>query len=227
MNAKVIYSFKEYQLEYDNLLNDFLNEYDDNTNEDFISEQLQFYSICLDNVVFTDYLKGNDDISWKGYGIKAEVETYNLIDEISDKIFVISREENTLYEHYDPNINIELCKQYERSFTKILTFLGNKKTEIENNLNSNSQIDSNAIKTLKWQGTKLEFTELIKSLIVSSKLNPEVNQKEIFSRLKLFFNVDEFDENQKLNDIRKRTNTPTPLINTLEKSLSNWIKSKD
>ena len=81
--------------------------------------------------------------------------------------------------------------------------------------------------TLNWQGTQLEFTELIKALLLSNKISPELSQKEVFNRLKEFFNVDAFNENDKIRDIRNRTNTPTPFINTLETSLDNWIKSKD
>lgn len=80
---------------------------------------------------------------------------------------------------------------------------------------------------LAWHGTPLEFTELVKSLLLTNKISPELSQKEIFNRLKAFFNIESFNENDKLKDIRKRTNTPTPFINTLETSLNNWIKSKD
>jgi hypothetical protein len=81
--------------------------------------------------------------------------------------------------------------------------------------------------TLNWQGTSLEFAELTKALIQSNKLNPELNQKELFKRMKQLFNVEEFNENDKLKDIRKRTKELTPLINILETSLTNWIKRKD
>lgn len=227
MNTKVFYSLKEYQSKYENSLEAFLSDYIDNTEEDFVNEQLAFYFICLGNVMFTEVWKSNDDISWSEFHIVAEVETYNVVEEIAEKIFITKREENSLYDNYDPNVNIELCKQYERSFSKTIIFLRDKKSEIENPSNFNSQISMNEIKTLKWQGTELEFTELIKSLIHSNKLNPEFSQKEIFARLRLFFNVNKFDENQKLKDIRKRTNTSTPFINILETSLNNWIKSKD
>ncbi|WP_310379607.1 RteC domain-containing protein [Flavobacterium sp.] len=360
MSIKVFYSFKEYESEYENLLEAFLIDYIDNTEEDFISEQLEFYSICLDNVVFTEVCKGNDDITWSEFYIKAEAETQNVIKEIARKILTLEREENSLYNNYDPNVNVELCKQYERSFIKIkdfllikskkemkiniiysaqeysneyeilksqyfskfkeveeidfinteienyklyskivklpidrvfnrlwnidigtdlktfsitqelkdfvmenhkaycklyydivdknrltninsdveieqsrlifpkiISFLENKKSEIENQPKINSQISMNDIKTLNWQGTELEFTELIKALRLSNKLNPEVNQIETFARLKLFFNLPEFNENDKLKEVRNRTKTLTPFLNTLEISLSNWIKSKD
>ncbi|HEU4789802.1 MAG TPA: RteC domain-containing protein [Flavobacterium sp.] len=81
--------------------------------------------------------------------------------------------------------------------------------------------------TLKWQGTPLQFAELTKALILSGKLNPELSQKEVFKRMKQLFNVEDFNENDKLKDIRKKSKELTPLINTLEISLTNWIKNKD
>jgi hypothetical protein len=81
--------------------------------------------------------------------------------------------------------------------------------------------------TLKWHGTQLEFTELIKPLIELKKIGAGVSQKETFEKLRLFFEIEKFDENDKLKDIRKRTNTPTPFLNNLEVTLKNWIEKKD
>jgi len=81
--------------------------------------------------------------------------------------------------------------------------------------------------SLKWHGTQLEFTELIKPLIELKKIGAGVSQKETFEKLRLFFEIEKFDENDKLKDIRKRTNTPTPFLNKLEVTLNNWIEKKD
>jgi hypothetical protein len=75
--------------------------------------------------------------------------------------------------------------------------------------------------TLHWQGTPLQFTELAKALF-ETKLITTLTQKEFFKRMKLFFNVAEFDESDKIKEIVNRTNTPTPFINTLEISLNNY-----
>jgi hypothetical protein len=112
-------------------------------------------------------------------------------------------------------------KKCELEITKLKELL---KTPPPQQSKSNAQPIKN---TLNWQGTQLEFTELIKALLLSNKISPELSQKEVFNRLKEFFNVDAFNENDKIRDIRNRTNTPTPFINTLETSLDNWIKSKD
>lgn len=80
--------------------------------------------------------------------------------------------------------------------------------------------------TLHWQGSKLEFTELTKALILSKKFNAELSDKEIFKRLKTFLNIEEFNHNDKIKDIRNRTKDLTPFINILETSLTNYIKNK-
>jgi hypothetical protein len=80
--------------------------------------------------------------------------------------------------------------------------------------------------TLHWQGSKLEFTELTKALILSKKFNAELTDKEIFKRLKTFLNIEEFNHNDKIKDIRNRSKDLTPFINILETSLTNDIKNK-
>lgn len=80
---------------------------------------------------------------------------------------------------------------------------------------------------LKWNGSNLQLTELIKALIESNLLNHELSQKEIFKRFTDFLQVTEFDENDKIRDIRKRTHTKTPLLNLLEKSITSYIINKD
>ena len=54
-----------------------------------------------------------------------------------------------------------------------------------------------------------------------------MTQNEIFKRFRDFLNIEEFDENDKLGDIRERTKTTAIFINKLEIALNNWIKAKD
>jgi hypothetical protein len=81
--------------------------------------------------------------------------------------------------------------------------------------------------TLHWQGTDLQFSELTKALFETNLISPGLTQKEFFKRMKLFFNVKDFDDKEKLKGIRARTKDLTPFINTIETSLNNWIKNKD
>jgi hypothetical protein len=182
MNTKVFYSLKEYQIEYQNLVNAFLIDYIDNKEEDFIREQLEFYSICLDNVVFTEVWKGNDDITWSEFYIKAEAETQNVIKGIARKILILEREVNSLYNNYDPNVNVELCKQYERSFMKIISFIEEKlfeieKPKMENFAKSLSQKSKNEIIDDDFNTSKeyeLLYPELLKNYLNENEDNDEL-----------------------------------------------------
>jgi len=134
---------------------------------------------------------------------------------------------------YDEEENKKLIlrnyrKQYEPSEfeTPLLTLYKQKLQSLPKVDNATKSITSNET-TLKWEGTPLQLTELTKALCESKMIGIGLTQKDVFERMRLFFEVDEFNENDKLKDIRKRTLTETPLINTLETSLRNWIKKKD
>ena len=179
MSTKVFYSLKEYQSEYQNLVDAFLVDYIDNTEEDFIREQLEFYSICLDNVVFTEVWKGNDDITWSEFYIKAEAETQNVIKEIARKILILEREENSLYNNYDPNVKVELCKQYERSFIKIKDFLLIKsKKEMKINIIYSTQEYSNEYEILKSQ-----YFSKFKEVEEIDFINAEIENYKLYSKI--------------------------------------------
>ncbi len=94
--------------------------------------------------------------------------------------------------------------------------------EAKNDFSKDENFEQNGINTLNWQGTDLEFTELFKSIIESNKLNPELTQKEIFNRLRRNFNLQDFDETDKIREITNRINSPTPFLNILETALNNY-----
>lgn len=110
---------------------------------------------------------------------------------------------------------------------RIIEFTENRIVEIENELKTTTYKNSILENSLNWQGTPLQFTELTKALIQSNLISPELSENERFKRMRQLFNINEFNEGDKLKDIRRRTNTPTPLLNILETSLNNWIKNKD
>lgn len=103
-------------------------------------------------------------------------------------------------------------------------FLKDKKTQLTT---QPQEIKTEQTNSLNWQGTNLQFAELTKALIETKLISPDLTQKEFFKRMKQFFNVDVFNESDKLKEIRERTNTTTPLLNILDTSLNNWIKKKD
>ena len=80
---------------------------------------------------------------------------------------------------------------------------------------------------IQWKGTDLEFSELVKALYESNLISPELTQKECFSILKQAFGLTDFDQNDKLKQIRQRTKDKTKLINTLEINLNKWIEKND
>ncbi|AWL79341.1 RteC domain-containing protein [Capnocytophaga canimorsus] len=82
------------------------------------------------------------------------------------------------------------------------------------------------IKPLQWKGEAIELAELVQALIESKLLNPELTQKEIYSRFKAFFEID-FDHEDKKKKIKNRTNTLTPFLEKLMISVENFITGKD
>ena len=79
--------------------------------------------------------------------------------------------------------------------------------------------------TLNWQGTELQFTELFKAVYEAKMLDPKLNQTEIFKRLKLFFQIKDFKESDKIREVTDR-NEPTPFLNILETALVNFRNKK-
>lgn len=78
--------------------------------------------------------------------------------------------------------------------------------------------------TLQWNGTELQFTELTKALYETKLISPEIKtQKEFFNRMKQFFNVNDFNENDKIRDIVERSNESPKFIYLLETTLNNYI----
>ncbi|EKT3966451.1 RteC domain-containing protein [Flavobacterium psychrophilum] len=217
MSKTICYTFNEYQSKYPELLKNYLDEYIDNTDLLFWNEQKDFYNECLKNVTLEKTNKGFDKLKAPFEPLSISIEEIHYT--INESMSVV---DNKNVKH---SVTIENKIKYDnsfKSFSKILEFIQNQILETEQ-----APIQLQPLQKLNWQGTTLEFTELFKSLILSNKLNPELTQTEIFSRLKNLFNINNFKETDKLRDIRKRTNTPTPFLNILETSLNNWIEEKD
>lgn len=226
MDKELITTFKKYKESYDNGLENHNAVYEDYDELHFINSELEFYQICYEtaNVTEQRLIVNNKDYTEYEYRYINEFE-YNDINQIDSNINenydiknLIKDDSKFLSDGY----NLEICKQLTTSFTKIISFLETKKSGIGTNSHPIMKVEN----TLNWQGSELEFAELVKALIMSKKLNPEFLQNKIFERMKLFFNVKDFSESDKLKEIRNRTNTPTPLINVLEISLTIWIENK-
>ncbi|WP_411377425.1 RteC domain-containing protein [Flavobacterium psychrophilum] len=217
MSKIICYTFNEYQSKYPKLLKNYLDEYIDNTDLLFWNEQKDFYNECIKNVTLEKTNKGFDKLKAPFEPLSISIEEIHYT--INESMSVV---DNKNVKHSVTNENKVKYDNAIKSFSKILEFIQNQILETEQ-----APIQLQPLQKLNWQGTTLEFTELFKSLILSNKLNPELTQTEIFSRLKNLFNINDFKETDKLRDIRKRTNTPTPFLNILETSLNNWIEEKD
>lgn len=230
MDKEIIYSFKEYQEKYNTLLDKFFLENEEIEEIDFIDDEIKNYKICFKLVNFP--IDKIFNTFWRiEYGIN--LKTFSVPQEAYD--FIFANENNYYYYKIYNDIvkpsgvliaytDVEKkIKQIRLMFPKIISFLETKKSELE----TNSQSIMKAGDTLNWQGTTLQFTELTKALFETKLISPTLTQKEFFKKMELFFNIDEFDEKEKLKGIRARSKDLTPFINTLETSLNNWIKNKD
>lgn len=198
----IYFSFKQYQENYEKELSDFIDDYEDNTKDDFWKEQLKLYSVCKENVHIFE-IEGTAQ-----YKTIAEFQGTNVIDEVLDKI------------SDGKEYNFEYAQKLERSFNKILDF-------ITKQISPETQIEASINEGLNWEGTKLELTELIKALIHAQKLDQNLSETKIFKRFCKFLNVEDFNHTDKARDIRDRTKNLTPLIHKLEIALTNWIHKED
>lgn len=82
------------------------------------------------------------------------------------------------------------------------------------------------IKPLQWNGTPTQLTELVQALIECKLLPPELTQREIYSRFKVFFNMD-FDHENIKKKIRQRTKDLTPLLEKLMISMEQYVRKDD
>jgi hypothetical protein len=205
LNDKGLYfhycKFKTYERTYKDRLNNFKEKYEDADPVYFLQHEL------------TEYLK---PIDFEQPFKSLDLEQQKVLGFTRDKVvrFLVQQAKTIGY-----NITINLDEsEWTMSY------------EIEEikSVNDSLRLKANdTIKSLKWQGTELQLTELAKALKESNLLNPELSQKAIFERFKEFMQVENFNEADKLKEIRKRTKDKTPLLNILETSLNNWIHRKD
>ena len=196
--------FKVYEKTYKERLSKFLEIHEDAEEIDFIEKELEAFSKPI----------GSEE-PFKYSDIKQKTDlTFTRKRTVS---FLVQKAKIAGYNIIVTGDESDEALSYEKEKIKNM---------IESPL-SESNIAINNIEPLKWKGSELELTELSKALIELGLINPDLTQKEIFKRLRAFLQVDDFNENDKLKDIRKRTNTTTPLLNKLETSLNHWIHKED
>lgn len=193
------YTLNEYKEKYPFLLEKFLLEYADYDEVMFATAEIKEFSAGILDIL--------------------EIETSN---EFTLK-FVHKNIQSELDKNRDLDF-LESAKKHNLSSFKIIVFLESKISYLETEKPPTERAPANS---LNWQGSTLEFSEFSKALIESGLIGKITNEKEVFEKMKHFFNVEDFDKSDKLKQVRNRTKTLTPVIQVLETSLTNWIKRKD
>ncbi|OWP85279.1 hypothetical protein BWK59_00635 [Flavobacterium davisii] len=200
-----------FETDYFNKLMKYLSENKNKTDSDFIKNELKKIENEKKEIIRIQNL--SDEIFFEEIVLGKGTNPYKrAIDSGENKEFV----RNIYFERYPRNNNSEIT--IPNSTIKKEAFYKFKLQSIQKNLKQE--------KKLNWQGNALEFSELVKALIESKLLNPELKQYEIYELMRKAFNVEKFDEGQKNKEIKNRSKTSTILINRLETSLINWIKKK-
>ena len=210
MNRELIFTLKEYKNRYNELLTNYLLEYEDFESIDFLNNEIFRYNGFLWDIRFEEHSYECQEYWVLGDGVSHPDK--RIVEKVTDFL---------------GEIDTKIIQLLNLSFNKIVDFLEKEKDKKERLTTHPKQIVTELENALNWQGSELHFTELIKALFETKLISPEITQKEFFKRMKQFFNVKDFDEKEKLKGIRARTKDLTPFINTIETSLNNWIKNKD
>lgn len=190
---------KEYIEKHDKRLKEFLDKFEADK-MDYIKKEIEYFENTLYDVQNSE--SSHDGHSQTGYDNFSTA--YELVCNIGHDKFM-----------YSTKAKLKFLE------SKIMV---NSPFQNQNHNNNENPKDVN---TINWQGTTLEFSEFTKALIESGFIGKVKNEKEVFEKMKQFFNVENFDKSDKLKQVRQRTKDLTPAINTLETALINWIRRKD
>lgn len=205
LNDKGVYfpycKFKTYEKTYQERLNGFLNNNEDAEPINFLQNELKTYLKPLDFFFHFKKLKPKK-IEKLSYTRNKTVE---FITEHAKKIGY--------------KITIEL-NEFEGSLQSHI-----KKIEKKNDIQKQEVKET---EKLKWSGTDLELSEILKSLLELKKINGH-SDKQIFETIFKMFGMKYSDsiKKERLATIKKRIITKTPFLNQLSASLELWIDHKD
>jgi hypothetical protein len=196
------YTLNEYKEKYPFLLEKFLLEYEDYDEVMFAAAEIKEFSAGILDILD---IKASDEFTLK---------------------FVHKNVQRELDKNRELDF-LESAKKHNLSSFKIIVFLESKLSYLETEKPPTERATAKSLNSLNWQGSTLEFSEFSKALIESGLIGKVTNEKEVFEKMKDFFNVEDFDKSDKLKQVRNRTKTLTPVIQVLETALTNWIKRKD
>lgn len=215
-----------------------------NTKARKIFEEVMYINTEYDRLLFFYHTIGKKDI----YKIKALLKSFNeyyreFINEKEEEFYYFRNRATSKYIVNDNEITSEelenvfcVIKKQRNNLIQFKLLLINQLKELQCIVNFNnpqpapvvSDIEPQPenIKPLQWKGTPTELTELIQSLIECKLLPPELTQREIYSRFKVFFNMD-FDHENIKKKIRQRTKDLTPLLEKLMLSMEQYVHKDD
>ena len=192
MNKEIIFSAKEYKEKYNDLLESYLLQYEDYEEIDFINAEIQRYNDSINDLEQLE-IRINDT---SNYQLNS-----GYIESLIETFELLDFEGCIDYNKRDRSII---------SFTKIIEFLEIQKQNPKNENN------------LNWNGTQIEFIELVKALIENG--NIKGTQTEIIKSLSNIFNFKINNENKVINDIKNRNNgSETLFLDKLKKTLFDYI----
>ena len=193
MDKEIIFSAKEYKEKYNDLLETYLLEYEDYEEIDFVNTEIQRYNDSINDLEqLENYIQEIVNRDWTPPNINKSLLKMCCNEFFDGGIDYIKRDRSIL------------------SFTKIIEFLDIKKQNPKNENN------------LNWNGTQIEFIELVKALIENG--NIKGTQTEIIKSLSNIFNFKINNENKTINDIKNRNNgSETLFLDKLKKTLFDYI----
>ena len=193
MDKEIIFSAKEYKEKYNDLLETYLLEYEDYEEIDFVNTEIQRYNDSINDLEqLENYIQEIVNRDWTPPNVNKSLLKMCCNEFFDGGIDYIKRDRSIL------------------SFTKIIEFLDIKKQNPKNENN------------LNWNGTQIEFIELVKALIENG--NIKGTQTEIIKSLSNIFNFKINNENKTINDIKNRNNgSETLFLDKLKKTLFDYI----
>lgn len=229
MNSKLITTFKEYETLYNTRLEYHLSLYVDYDELHFIKSELDYFDNCFKNSNVTlqakkkiigDYYDGNHETYYE-----YEVENYEFLDIFINndiqKLITIGLDFDDLGDSSDTNFfDLEICKRLKLSFSKIISFLNHKISELTN---PTIQPIQNKV---KFHGDQIQFIELIKSLIENGNLKG--TQKDIIENCSNFFDIRINNPDQTLSKIKNDRNngSETLFLDQLKKTYFDYIRAE-
>jgi hypothetical protein len=226
MNTKLITTFKEYKEVYPERLKNYLSQYIDYEEIDFIKNEILYFDNCLknSNVTLQEKIRytGIDYDRDSYYEYDIENFEYTITNyEVQAIIRPLCLEfDNLGKDSSTNNFDLLLCERLKLSFSKIINFLTNKHIGITEN--PTKQPIQNKV---KFHGNPIEFLELIKSLVENGNLKG--TQKDIIENCSNFFDIKINNPDTTIQKIKGRINdSETLFLNKLQITLFNYIKAE-